>query len=174
MPAQYVKRHRFLLTRKSVAVSGMVALVVASGLINLRLQQSNDTNVLAAAGRPEYATVLPSGKPIEKLGGWKRISPPGKDPVFAFADTIAGVPVSVSEQPLPANFKDDAAGQLAKLAEKFSATNKLESGNIAVYVGISVKGPQSALLVKNDLLIMIKSQKKISDAAWKSYAASLK
>lgn len=168
-----LSRRRFVFTKKPVAAGSLIAIVAAAGLMSAYLNQGSNANTHAAAGHPEYATILPQGKSVETLGGWKRISPPGKDPVFAFADTINGVSISVSEQPLPASFKDNTPEHMAKLAEKFSATTKLEVGDTTVYVGTSVKGPQSALLAKNNLLIMIKSQKKISDAAWKQYAASL-
>jgi len=124
-------------------------------------------------GTPSYTTMLPKGKSVESLGGWKRVSPPGKDPVFAFSDSIDSVPISVSEQPLPQSFKNDTSGQVAELAQKFSATDKLDAGSMTVYIGTSSKGPQSVIFAKNNLLVLIKSEKKIEDASWTTYVQSL-
>lgn len=118
--------------------------------------------------------MLPKGKSIKELGGWKRVSPPKNDPVFAYLDTIDGVPVSVSQQPLPRSFESDTNNQVAELAKKFNATDTINAGGATAYVGTSSKGPQSVIFTSGDLLILIKSEKKISDASWAKYAESLK
>ncbi len=123
--------------------------------------------------RPGFQTVLPDGKPISKLGGWQRVSPPKNEPVFAFSDTVDGVPVTVSQQPLPDSFKSNLNSQVAELAKKFNATTELEASDTTVYVGTSSKGPQSVIVAKNGLLILIKSQKVVSDVAWADYVRSL-
>lgn len=125
------------------------------------------------AKEPEYETVLPKGKNISELGGWKRISPPEKDPVFAFADSIDGVNISVSEQSLPPSFKSDLNNQVAQIAQKFNAIDKIDGGGFTMYIGSSSKGPQSAIFTKNGLLILIKSEKKIKNTSWAAYAQSL-
>jgi len=124
--------------------------------------------------KPSYETILPEDKSISELGGWRRVSPPENDPVYAFTDSLDGIPVSVSQQPLPQSFRDDPAGRVAELAQKFSATEKLETSDITAYVGTSSKGPQSVIFTKNDLLILIKSEKKINNTSWQNYIASLR
>lgn len=120
-----------------------------------------------------YQTVTPHDKTIEQLGGWRRVSPPGKAPVFAYMDSLDGVRISVSQQPLPDKFMEGTDTQLAELAKNFGATTEIRADQTKVYVGISAKGPQSAIFIKNGLLILVKSQGKISDEAWKNYAESL-
>ncbi len=123
---------------------------------------------------PSHQTVLPENADIEQLGGWSLVSPPNsKTPVFAYTDEIDGVAISVSQQELPDSFKGDEAQKLAELAKEYSATSEITSADTRVYIGTSSKGPQSVLLIKNSLLVMIKSQDKISDSSWKSYVASL-
>lgn len=157
---------RFLFSKP--AIIGLVAIgCLLAGVVIWQI------SIRAVAREPEYATILPSGKKIDDLGGWKRISPPDKEPVFAFADTINGVNVSVSEQPLPADFKDDLDTKVAQLAQKFNANEKIAAGDTTVYVGTSSKGPQSAIFAKHNLLILIKSEKKIENAAWATYVRSL-
>lgn len=125
------------------------------------------------ATTPTYATILPDGKSIKKLGGWKRVSPPKSDPVFAYLDTIDGVAISVSEQSMPKSFQQDPVGQTAELAKKFNATDKVMSGATAVYIGTNVKGPQSVVFTKDNVLVLIKSAATIQDVSWTNYVALL-
>jgi len=117
---------------------------------------------------PDYKTVVPKDKTVSELGGWKLISPPGKEPVFAYGDTIDGIPISVSQQPLP------AGSQVAEIAQKFNATDKIDADGTTVYVGTSSKGPQSAIFTKNNLLVLIKSESKVSPVSWSNYVKTLK
>lgn len=167
------------LSRLSFAKKAAIIGVISLGVIGLSLYH-HDTALTSRSNNPnnvienlEYQTVLPSGKSIDALGGWKRVSPSGTDPVYAYVDNISGIPVSVSQQPLPASFKNDVDGQVGELAKKFNATTKLDAGDVKVYLGTSAKGPQSVILTKNSLLILIKSQEKIDDSAWIDYAKSL-
>jgi hypothetical protein len=124
-------------------------------------------------GSPTFPTISPAGKAISTLGGWARISPPDRDPVYAYVDKIGGVQVNVSEQPLPASFKGNPDQQLSQLAQNFDATSKVTAGGSTVYIGTSAKGPQSVLLTKSNLLILIKSTSPIDNAAWTTYINSL-
>lgn len=158
-------------SKKSILITAGSIVVVAIS-ISLFVQH-RQAEINSQAKLPDFHTVLPGTKSINELGGWERISPPEKDPVFAYVDTIGDVPVSISQQPLPASFRNDVNGQVAELAKKFNATTKINAGGTTVYVGTSAKGPQSAILTKNDVLILIKSQSKIDDAAWAEYVKSL-
>lgn len=125
------------------------------------------------AQSPAYSTLSPGGRPVEELGGWKRVSPPENDPVFAFTDQINGVEIAVSQQPLPASFRNDTDAQVAELAKKFNATAKIDAGTTVLYAGTSTKGPQSVIFTKMGLLILIKSQEKIDDGTWVKYVKNL-
>lgn len=124
-------------------------------------------------GTPKYSTALPAGKTIQQLGGWARVSPPGRSPVYAYVDKVGDVRVDVSEQPLPANFKNNTDDQIAQLAQNFSANDKVMAGDTAVYIGTSAEGPQSVILTKKKLLILIKSTSFITNEQWISYVNSL-
>ena len=125
-------------------------------------------------GNPAFATILPAGKNIANYGGWTRISPPDRAPVYGYTDKIGNVPIDVSEQALPANFQIDTASAVQKLAENFGATNQLTAGQTAVYVGTSINGPQSVIFTKNGLLVLVKSVSPIADAAWVTYINTLR
>lgn len=122
---------------------------------------------------PGYETLLPKGKNIKELGGWHRVSPPGADPVYAYTDLLANVQISVSEQPLPDNFRKDTPSAIQDLATRYAATEAVEVGEVTAYIGTSVKGPQSVILAKNGLLILIKSMSGISQDQWKRYIAEI-
>jgi len=138
------------------------------------IAQGRNNPDTAIITNPGYNTVLPEGKSINSLGGWERISPPNTEPVFAYTDTIDGVSVSVSQQPLPESFKADVTGKVSELAEKFNATKKITADAVTVYLGTSAQGPQSAIFTKDNLLILIKSQENIKDDAWANYIKSLR
>lgn len=122
---------------------------------------------------PQYPTVLPVGKTIEDLGGWGRVSPPEKDPVFAFKDKIDGVEVLVSQQPLPDNFAGDKESSMEQLAQQFNANEHITAGDTQAYLGTSAQGPQSVILTKNGLLILAKSASQLSSGQWEQYLATL-
>ena len=172
----------FSWTRRRVIAAAAIVLVVSGSLVAVRLQQGMTSNKTASTARktsgaaqsPTYTTLLPGGKTIDSLGGWHRVSPPDRDPVFAYVDKVGGVQVNVSQQPLPDNFKSDTSKNVAELAKSFNATEKVEVGNTTLYVGTSSKGPQSAIFAKDDTLILMKSQAKISNDAWTAYVESLK
>jgi hypothetical protein len=124
-------------------------------------------------GTPDYATVLPAGKTIADYGGWTRISPPNRDPVYAYVDKVSNVQINVSEQPLPAGFTANPAAQTAQLAQSFNATDKFTVGNAPVYIATSSDGEQSAILSKDKLLILIKSNSPLTNNQWAAYINTL-
>jgi hypothetical protein len=170
---------RGLFTKKALVVS-IITIVVAGALVTGLLIHQHDIAKKSDARASteavedlEYQTILPSGKSISALGGWKRVSPEKSEPVYAYTDKIGDISINVSEQPLPESFIGNTDSQVAELAEKFNATTKIDAGDVKAYVGTSAKGPQSAIFTKNSLLILIKSQEKIDDAAWAKYIKSL-
>lgn len=124
------------------------------------------------AQKPDYHTIVPQGKTASDVT-WQRVSPPDHNAVFAYADKIAGTTINVSQQPIPDNFKSDVDGSVQTLAKSYNATEKIIAGTTSIYVGTSGDGPQSAIFTKNNLLILVKSTDKISEADWAKYAESL-
>jgi hypothetical protein len=125
-------------------------------------------------GTPNYKTVLPAGKSITDYGGWTRVSPPNRNPVYAYSDTIGAIPINVSEQPLPDDFAhNDTVDKLKELAIGYAATKRISAGDIIVYIGTSAKGPQSVIFAKKNLLILIKASAAVPDEQWQMYIKSL-
>lgn len=155
---------RYLFTKKAAYVGSAVIVIVVAGILVYRYHTRNN---------PDYRTILPDNKSVSELGGWKRVSPPGKDPVFAYSDNINNIPITVSQQPLPNSFKTETANHVAELAKAYNATTKINVGDTVVYIGTSSKGPQSVIFTQKNLLILIKSQKVIDNGAWGEYVKSL-
>lgn len=172
---------RSLFTKRAIITTGVVLVLIIGSLVTILLirqyalaKDARSNNALSDSVESlEYQTILPKGKPIGELGGWKRVSPDGSDPVFAFADKIGDTPISVSQQPLPQSFIGNVETKVAELAKTYNATTKIEAGVVTAYIGASSKGPQSVIFTKNSLLILIKSDQKIEDSAWAEYIKSL-
>ena len=171
----------YIQTHQSALVIGVIGAVVIVLLATTILQRqsppptdSNKTDQATASKDLNQKTLTPAGTSIDSKGGWSRISPPGKTPVFAYSDAINGTPISVSQQPIPESFKTNASGGIAELARSYNATATVQAGDTTVYIGDSARGPQSVIFTKGNLLIMIKSQQKIAADAWVRYITSLK
>ncbi len=158
-------------TRKRKRIIAIVVILLFIIAMTIYFIQSNIASNQATS--PQYATLLPQETSIASLGGWKRVSPPEKDPVFAYTDQVEETAISVSQQPLPGSFKSDIDGNVAQLAKSYSATDSITVNSTKVYIGTSVKGPQSLIFAKNGVLVLIKSEKKIENTAWTQYIASL-
>lgn len=158
-------------SKKGVAAGAIILAVIL--IIWFVIGQSGEGKTNKDLNDPGYQTVIPDGKSIDQLGGWKRVSPPKTEPVYAYSDTLDSVSISVSQQPLPKTFEGDPRDQVAELAKRFNATDEIDANGTKVYVGTSAKGPQSAIFTKNGLLVLIKSQQKIDDKAWAFYVESL-
>ncbi|UTX51406.1 hypothetical protein KI440_00365 [Candidatus Saccharibacteria bacterium TM7i] len=147
-----------------IVASASLAVIILAVIVIAVLQPKGE--------RPNYDTVLPAGKSISSLGGWRRVSPPDASPVFAFLDAIEGTTINVSQQPLPESFQANPSQALQEMAKAFNATDKI--GNTGAFIGTSAKGPQSVLFIKGKTLVLIKSQKNISQQNWEKYINSLK
>jgi hypothetical protein len=145
------------------------ALLAGGAVITLYVLSRPSTNTVA----PSYDIVLPQRTSVDDLGGWQRVSPVESDPVFAYTDEIKEIAISVSQQPIPASFAGNVDARVKQLAESYSATTMIEAGGTSVYIGRSARGPQSVIFTKNNALVLIKSQKTISQDEWTRYINNL-
>lgn len=167
----FLRLRRLLLTKKAGAIAAIFVLGIAGYSVAQSATSANTPENVTFD--PGYQTILPSGKSIGDLGGWRRVSPPEKDPVYAYVDRIDGIAINISQQPLPKDFQASTKEHVAELAKKFNATTEIDASGTTVYIGTSAKGPQSVIFTKNNLLILIKSQQKIDNTSWQRYAESL-
>jgi hypothetical protein len=163
---------------KGIIIAGLAVLVFYTYNLTIHQKSSSAPSVLASPhlerGTPPYPTVLPAGKKIEELGGWTRISPPDRNPVYTYTDKVDNIMINVSEQPLPKSLKTNTAEQIEQLANSFNATGKITVGGTVVHIGTSENGPQSVIFNKNDLLILIKSSARLDNNQWAEYINSLR
>lgn len=154
---------------KRTVIIGAAILLIIICLVGWLVYHKSQT---PAPGKiqPTFSTILPAGKTIDELGGWARNSPSDRAPAYAYRDTIDGTSISVTEQLAPASLQND---QIADLAEKANYSDKIQAGSTAAYIGTSAKGPQSAIFIRSNLFVTIKSDQKISDKSWVSYIKSL-
>lgn len=124
-------------------------------------------------GTPDYETYLPEGKTAKDYGGWTRVSPSKVDPVYAYSDTIGDVPVIVSQQEMPTDFKGNVEEKVEELAQDYSAGEKITAKDVTVYVGRSASGPESIIFVKGTTLILIKTDATVPNDALLAYVESL-
>lgn len=180
----HIKKHLAKIQTKATRRTKVIGSVAALALLGVAIfghymQSSGDNSVSSTPvsgltkGTPDYPTVIPAGKDIKNLGGWTRVSPQNSAPVYAYVDEIGNTPVRVSQQPLPEKLRDNSDKQVAQLAQGFGATEKLTVGNATAYIGTSAEGPQSVILHKNNLLILMKSSSKIDNSQWVKYIDSL-
>lgn len=161
---------------------GLIVLIVVHAQQDTSLSSGTDRTPSSGSstsgaklqkGTPDFKTILPEGKTAKELGDWTRVSPPDGNAVYAYSDTLEGVPINVSQQPLPKDFKTDTAEHVQSLATDFGAQKHFTLHGSDIYIGTSTKGPQSVIFTKNKLLILIKSTEKISDDSWASYIEKL-
>ena len=161
-------RSRIIVASVSVVV---LAGLVAGGLFAWRTYTSNQTTVIGDTDL-KFRVLLPGGKGIDSVNGQALIPPTGA-PYFVYLDRINNVDVQVTEQQLPASFKNDVNGQVAQVAKSYNATDSVKASGTTAYIGTNINGPQSVILTKQSLLVLIKSQATISDKAWVNYLSSL-
>lgn len=161
--------------RTSLIIAGALLVVAILIIINLpsSSQHLSKPSSQETTNTPQYQTVLPSGKSIKDLGGWKKLTPPKGSPFYTYVDSINDVPVNVSQQQLPKAFQSNTNEKVAELAKGYNATSKLTVNGLTVYIGRSAKGPQSVIFTQDNLLVFIKSERKIANSSWKQYIASL-
>ena len=168
------KKHRkFVIVIACVLAIGLVTLIVYRLSVNKTNDNQKLTSIDTSIKDTNFPTVLPAGKTVDDFGGWKRVSPAGSELVVAYADKIDTVAIRVSQQPLPDKFLADTQKGIANLAQDFGATEKITISGNQIYIGTSSNGPQSVIFTKKNLLVLIKSDSKVSDDSWAKYINSL-
>jgi len=176
---------RFLnISRKTAILSTIIfiALISAGGYFlyinhffanNNIDSSSNDKTTVTEKATPEYVTIAPVDKNINDLGGWTLVSRPGSDSFYRYDDKIGDIPISVSQQTLPASLKDDTEQQIEQLAQDIKANGTITVNDLVVHISTSSEGKQYILFGKDGLLISITSNTPITNDQWIKYISSL-
>ncbi len=124
-------------------------------------------------GTPDYTTIAPRGVSIDSLGGWTRVSPPDRNPVFAYVQALDSATISVSQQPVPDSLQSNPKEGLESLAKDFRANEMIMAGDTPIHIETKNNGAQSVLFIKKDVLVLIKSSKNVANSSWIDYVSSL-
>lgn len=169
---------QILQDRKVYIIGGVVvaSVIVGTGLFMVLGGQSSDNGdtpaVLAESNeKANFAYTLPKG---EEKNIDTAVRYDAQRKVVNYQDSIGGIPITISQQPLPESLKEDTANKVKKLAEDFSATKALTTATPTAYLGTAIEGPQTVIFSKNDLLIFIQSTKMIDDRDWAEYVTNLR
>lgn len=93
--------------------------------------------------------------------------------VLAYVTKYNTASLTISQQVVPDKFKTDPA-QLFSLAQSMSATKTLETQKGAAYVATDEKtNAQTAVFVTDEVLVFLKTDKKLDDDEWKFYINQL-
>jgi hypothetical protein len=184
IPKIKIKRPDFkippqLITYKKWIIGGVAGLVLIGGITGVLLATKKGTSgkgdtpaVLAEyKEKADFPYSLPKGSDTE-IEGEVRYNPQRK--LVNFKDSIGGVVITISQQPLPEGFKEDTDTKVKKLAQDFNATKTIATANPTSYIGTSAKGPQTVIFSKKDLLVFIQSTSIIDDHDWAEYITNLK
>jgi hypothetical protein len=122
---------------------------------------------------PTFVPVAPKNKPYLAQGKSQATAFDGKRDSYSFTDTLENVPLTVSEQPVPANFAS-ASQAVTTIAKSLGATHTLQTHGLVAYEAKSDKSAtQTIILVNNDILIFIQSNFPHDDGTWEGYIDSL-
>ena len=175
--ASALSKRTVLIALAGVAVSILVIYILSSR-IDVPLISSNpligNNDSDTGGDKPEYRTILPDGTSIDDLGGWRRVSPADRNPVFAYADTVGDdVTIAVSQQPMPDELRGSNNDNLKTFAEENGANQSFNAGNTQVFIGGPAEGPQSVIFEKDNLLVLIRATTPVDEPTWVTYINSL-
>ena len=160
-------KHNYIVYAASIVGVLFLGVLVYKGLLSSDSGKQAPKTVAAP-----FSTLAPNGDIKNSSSKKAKYSP--KQKTVSYVDKIGGVAVTVSEQELPQRFKQDQASQLQSFAKEIYANEQVTAGDVKVYIGQSVKGPQTAVFIKNNLLIFVTSNSKVSNEDWKQYITELK
>lgn len=164
------KQKKILLRVGIVATVILVINALALTFIKDKKDPGATQGVTTQATQPEFPVVLPDGSKQGLTNENINYDPVKK--VASYKDTLQGIDITVSQQPLPEAFKSDPAVQVEKIAKDFSADKALPTKSTKAFVGTSAQGPQSVVTWKKGVLIFIFANREIKDEEWVSYIDS--
>lgn len=185
IPALRIPKRILPHTKKQIALN-VVVIIIALGVIGYFATKGSPTSdskgdvqgavtsTIPTNVTPDFPVLTPLGAGVEDLGGFAKISPKDAPAVYAYRDTISGVPIKVSQQQLPDALRTDQANKVRELAEGFNAKDTLEIGDNTAYIGASTNGVQSVVYVKGENLVLIASDTTISNSDWVTYIGNLR
>lgn len=157
---------------KKVFKWGSVALVVALVIIGtptLIRHQTTEQKKKAAA-TAEATPVYSPLKPEQQVSGAQY---DGKRKLYKYDDTYKGLTITVSQQPLPENLRDNPA-KVKQLAEGLGTVESFETTNGTMYIASGEESnTQRVVVAHRQLLIFLQSNGTLSPVDWVAYVQNL-
>lgn len=152
---------------------GLPLVLIGFGVMNHITKPKSNPSVQGATAqastKPDFSTLKPTTTDNQAT----TIKYDTTKKVASYNDVLNDVPITVSQQPLPSGFVSDPTGKVADLAKQINANDKISTSDTTAYAGLSIKGPQTVVFTKNDLLIFIYADKKIDVLTWTKYIESM-
>jgi hypothetical protein len=163
--------------------AGASTLVVLTGGFYLTRHFIFKTRPLSVAGgsaslagkltSPTFVPVAPKNHLELAEGKSQATAFDGKRDSYSYTDTIENVPLTVSEQPIPANFSS-AQQAISSIARSMNATSTLKThGTVAYEAKNSKTSTQTIIFTMDNLLIFMQSNFQHDDGSWENYINSL-
>jgi hypothetical protein len=159
-------RLKLLFTGIAVVI---VTAVAAGSYYGLRLHGHKVLNpaVAEAAAKvrtePNYEPLIPSDTETTTK------SYDGQKNVVAYNTTFSEARVTVSQQPLPANFPNDPSA-LLRAADSINAKKRVDTIKGPIFIATSdIDKSQMGLFASKTVLVFIHTDKTLDDVSWKSF-----
>jgi len=144
-----------------------VAVIVGGVLVGFIFRPVAPKHVatVSAAKRtvPDYAPLVPPDNQANQA------SYDSTKNLVSYTTTFSDARVTVSEQPLPANFAADG-GALKRAADSIDAVQKIDTAHGPFYVALADKDTgQMGIYAGNNVLLFVHADKELNDVTWKSF-----
>ena len=147
--------------------------ISAGFIIQATKKTDGKTDVLGqktVAAKPDFSTLKPTTTENQATA----LKYDTERKLASYNDVLNNIPITVSQQPLPAGFKASPTTSVENLAKQMNANDKISASDTTAFAGVSIKGPQTVVFTKNDLLIFIIADKKIDVLTWSKYIESMR
>jgi hypothetical protein len=165
--AVFSPRHR---KKALIAAPILVAAIISAYIF---IPKNPEARVLGddLPNSPTYDTLIPNNSIESTTSG--QIAYNKQKQLTSYTDEIGSIQATISQQPLPEKFKKDPFGELEKLAHEIGASEKLQTGTTTAYVGLSGEDTQTAVFIKNQVLVFITAAKEFDVLELFTYIDSL-
>lgn len=158
-----LSRNRLLLRAAALPALLIVGSLVFYGVQAGPQKKTPTAPVATVRTQPDYKPLLPSA---EKASTTKYDA---KRNLVTYNTTFSGARITVSQQPLPANFANDPAA-LQKAADTIKATQQIDTDKGPLLVATNPDtNDQFALYAAPKVLVFIHCAGKLDDASWKAF-----
>jgi len=116
----------------------------------------------------DFTLLLPSGVALDQLDVG-RVSPPDAElPAFAYIHELGESKLNITQQLVDNDFN------IKTVATAYNATDTISVDGAVLYHGYAEDGVQSVIFQKEQVLVLIRSSRLLSDEVWASFYTELK